>query len=521
MQERRVVGGHGERLHVVLAAADEADRARRRWRRGGRTTGARGRAWARRRACCAACRRWPGARRGSCPHPWAGRRRRDRAARATPRAPRSGTGRGSRCTRAPAGELACSGARRPRRASSRRRARARRRRRRRPGRGGSASARPTRRPRAAATPSGQPRTSSVPDMNETETTAAMASTESAAWREALRRGASIFRGQPGGAGGRHEVSEVRRPMTLAVVAEKPAVARDIAQVLGARTREEGCLRGDGLRRHLGHRAPRGARRASRARPALEGVAHGRCCRCCPTTGASSSRSRRATSSRTCGGVLQAPDVTGVICATDAGREGELIFRYIYEAARCKKPVRRLWISSLTPDAIARGFRDLRDGQRVRRARPGRARAQPGRLARGDEPLARVQHRCTTRCSRWAACRRPRWPCSSRASRRSASFVPEDYFEVVATFDARPRGRRRARRPASRAASRDVTYAGTWFRGDARRLPKDGVEAAAIVERVAGGRGAHRVGRARGRSACPRRSSTTSPSFSGTRTASTA
>ena len=45
------------------------------------------------------------------------------------------------------------------------------------------------------------------------------------------------------------------------------------------------------------------------------------------------------------------DVEYVVCATDAGREGELIFRFIYEAAGCRKPVRRLWISSLTPGAI--------------------------------------------------------------------------------------------------------------------------------------------------------------------------
>jgi len=51
----------------------------------------------------------------------------------------------------------------------------------------------------------------------------------------------------------------------------------------------------------------------------------------------------------------------VVCATDAGREGELIFRYIYEAAQCGKPVSRLWISSLTPEAIRKGFEVLRPG----------------------------------------------------------------------------------------------------------------------------------------------------------------
>ncbi|MFC4676308.1 type IA DNA topoisomerase [Dysgonomonas termitidis] len=51
----------------------------------------------------------------------------------------------------------------------------------------------------------------------------------------------------------------------------------------------------------------------------------------------------------------------IIVATDAGREGELIFRYIYNYLKCKKPFSRLWISSLTDNAIKEGFRHLKDG----------------------------------------------------------------------------------------------------------------------------------------------------------------
>ncbi|MBT8046077.1 MAG: DNA topoisomerase 3, partial [Pontiella sp.] len=52
----------------------------------------------------------------------------------------------------------------------------------------------------------------------------------------------------------------------------------------------------------------------------------------------------------------------IVCATDAGREGELIFRYILSLSGCEdKPIRRLWLSSLTPDAIQEAFKDLRDG----------------------------------------------------------------------------------------------------------------------------------------------------------------
>jgi DNA topoisomerase-3 len=61
-------------------------------------------------------------------------------------------------------------------------------------------------------------------------------------------------------------------------------------------------------------------------------------------------------------ILTSPQVSRVICATDAGREGELIFRYIYEASGSSKPVERLWISSLTPEAIAKGFTQLRPGR---------------------------------------------------------------------------------------------------------------------------------------------------------------
>ena len=52
-------------------------------------------------------------------------------------------------------------------------------------------------------------------------------------------------------------------------------------------------------------------------------------------------------------------ITGIVCATDAGREGELIFRLVYEQSGCKKPVRRLWISSMEKSAILEGFKNLK------------------------------------------------------------------------------------------------------------------------------------------------------------------
>ena len=60
-------------------------------------------------------------------------------------------------------------------------------------------------------------------------------------------------------------------------------------------------------------------------------------------------------------IIDSDKVGELICATDSGREGELIFRYIYEITGCKKPFKRLWISSMTDQAITQGFASLKDG----------------------------------------------------------------------------------------------------------------------------------------------------------------
>ena len=60
-------------------------------------------------------------------------------------------------------------------------------------------------------------------------------------------------------------------------------------------------------------------------------------------------------------LMRRSDVDGLVCATDAGREGELIFRFVYHVAGCNKPFKRLWISSMEESAIRQGFDNLRDG----------------------------------------------------------------------------------------------------------------------------------------------------------------
>ena len=112
-----------------------------------------------------------------------------------------------------------------------------------------------------------------------------------------------------------------------------------------------------------------------------------------------------------------------MCATDAGREGELIFRYIYEAAGCAQAGQPA--VDLVADAGGDPPRLRQPAARrgVRSAGRRRPRTQPGGLAGGDEPLARLHAGLRRRISRWAGCRRRPWRCWWSASWRSGSSSP--------------------------------------------------------------------------------------------------
>ena len=148
--------------------------------------------------------------------------------------------------------------------------------------------------------------------------------------------------------------------TIAVLAEKPSVARDIARVLGAEQRGKGYLQGNGyvVTWAIGHLVslaephqinPQWRQWRLEALPIL------------PERWPLVVYERSQEQFDVVQQILTSPRVSRIVCATDAGREGELIFRYIYEAAKSDKPFSRLWISSLTPDAIRKGFSSLRPG----------------------------------------------------------------------------------------------------------------------------------------------------------------
>ena len=147
-------------------------------------------------------------------------------------------------------------------------------------------------------------------------------------------------------------------MHTLVVAEKPSVARDIARVLGAGSRGENCLTGPGyvVTWAIGHlvtlKEPqeldeRYTKWRAQDLPILPQRMETKVIR------------KTAAQFKTIKALMNDPQTQDVVCATDSGREGELIFRYIYEKAGCKKPVRRLWISSMTDEAIRAGFDALR------------------------------------------------------------------------------------------------------------------------------------------------------------------
>ena len=152
-----------------------------------------------------------------------------------------------------------------------------------------------------------------------------------------------------------------------IIAEKPSVAREIARVVDARKREEGYFTGNGYAvtwafGHLVQLAlPEAYGIKGFNRDALPVI---------PKAFKLVARAEKTEKgSRPDGGVLKQIDIIRrlfegserIIVATDAGREGELIFRYLYQYIDCHTPFNRLWISSLTDKAIREGLNNLRNG----------------------------------------------------------------------------------------------------------------------------------------------------------------
>lgn len=149
-------------------------------------------------------------------------------------------------------------------------------------------------------------------------------------------------------------------MKKLVIAEKPSVARDIARVLGCKQKGDGFLFNDEyvISWAVGHLV-------TLCEPEEYDEAYKEwrveTLPIIPAEIKTKAIKNTVKQFNILKKLMSSPKIDSLVCATDSGREGELIFRYIYNLAGCKKPFQRLWISSMTNKAISDGFANLKDG----------------------------------------------------------------------------------------------------------------------------------------------------------------
>ncbi len=265
-----------------------------------------------------------------------------------------------------------------------------------------------------------------------------------------------------------------------VIAEKPSVGRDIARVLGCREKGDGLLAGGNyiVSWAVGHLAalcnpedynPAWKKWSMETLPImpeqmqLQAVVSG--------------RAQLAVLKK----LLRSPEVESLICATDSGREGELIFRYIYQLCGCRKPFRRLWVSSMTDEALREGFASLRPGADYDNLfASARCRSEADWLVGINASRA-----YTLKYNTLLSIGRVQTPTLAIIVARAqeiAAFVPEEYWELRADF----------------ALADGQTYWGVWQdkQGKTRLVGQQAAEQAKALQAAVKGRPAQvlQVGR---------------------------
>ncbi|MGA2344172.1 MAG: DNA topoisomerase III, partial [Steroidobacteraceae bacterium] len=151
-------------------------------------------------------------------------------------------------------------------------------------------------------------------------------------------------------------------------------------------------------------------------------------------------------------LMKRADVTSLINACDAGREGELIFRYIVKLAACKKPIQRLWLQSMTPASIRDGFAHLRPGSELEPlASAAVCRSESDWLVgiNGTRALTAFNSRNGGfQLTPVGRVQTPTLAIVVERDQKIKTFVPKSYWEVHATF-----------------AAKAGTYPGRWFKED--------------------------------------------------------
>ena len=148
---------------------------------------------------------------------------------------------------------------------------------------------------------------------------------------------------------------------ILVIAEKPSVAQSIAKVLGATSRKDGYMEGGNYIvswcfGHLVELADASSYDERYAKWRYDDLP------IVPESWMFEVTKDKAQQFNVLSSLMKDKRVTELVCATDAGREGELIFRLVYNKAGCTKPFKRLWISSLEDAAIREGFNHLKDSK---------------------------------------------------------------------------------------------------------------------------------------------------------------
>src|SRR5512134_331539 len=233
-----------------------------------------------------------------------------------------------------------------------------------------------------------------------------------------------------------------------IIAEKPSVAADIARALGGFTKHQEYYESDEhvLSSAVGHllelRAPEqyDVKRGKWTFTHLPVI---------PPHFDLAPIARSEARLKTLLKLLKRKDVVELINACDAGREGELIFRYIVQAARAKHPVRRLWLQSMTPAAIREAFEQLRsDEQMLPLADAARSRSEADWLVGINGTRAMTAFNSKEGGFYLTTVGRVQTPTLAILVEREEkirAFVPRDYWEVHARF-----------------AVKAGEYAGRWF-----------------------------------------------------------
>jgi len=218
-------------------------------------------------------------------------------------------------------------------------------------------------------------------------------------------------------------------MKTLVLSEKPSVGKDIARVLGCRSGANGYMEGS---KHivtwaLGHLVTLADPEDYDKNYKSWDINH---LPIMPKELKLTVIPQTSKQYKTVKDLLLRGDVSEIVIATDAGREGELVARWIIEMARCRKPIKRLWISSVTDKAIREGFQNLKDGRQYQNlCDSAKARAE------ADWLVGINATRClTTKFNSQLSCGRVQTPTLAIIVKREEeirSFVPKPYYGLMA------------------------------------------------------------------------------------------